>query len=79
MVTKLPDHKRGERVEIRWPGGPYDFVIEFDYARDVGHWDGWLELHGTVVEPSDPGHHAYRGFYCHPVGEGVYEMIPKQG
>lgn len=74
-------HEPGERVAIAWPGGPYDFVIEFGYAERVWAegWEGWLVLHGMVVEPEGPEHRAYRAFYVHPADQGGYAMIPFRG
>jgi hypothetical protein len=70
-------HKRGERVTVFWPNGPYDFVLEFEYAEQVlapGRED-WIVIHGLVVEPDGPQHRAFRGFYVHPV-EGGYSLLP---
>jgi hypothetical protein len=71
-------HKPGERVTVRWPGGPYDFVLEFSYAEAVNApgWEEWFTIHGLVVEPEGLQHRAVRGFYVHPVEEGVYALLP---
>lgn len=76
-------HKRGERILIRWPGGPYDFIVEFEYSERVlaAGWEDWIVVHGFVVEPQGPQHQMTRSFYCHPFvnGDGSYdgyEMIP---
>jgi hypothetical protein len=71
-------HKRNERVTIRWPGGPYDFVVEFDHAEPAASpgWEDWLVIHGLCVEPEGPGHRAMRSFYVHPVKSG-YALLPK--
>jgi hypothetical protein len=73
-------HRPGELITIRWPGAPYDFKIQFQYADKVNApgWESWVVLHGLVVEPHGPQHQAYRGFYCHPIGDREYEMIPKR-
>ncbi|AGL20943.1 hypothetical protein [Actinoplanes sp. N902-109] len=75
-------HKQGERVTIRWPGGPYDFVILFDYAEPSGAagWEDWLTIHGMCVEPEGPQHHTRRSFYVHPVEgeERTYALLPKR-
>ena len=70
-------HERGERVTVRWPGGPYDFVILFDYA-EPGR-DGWLTIHGLCVEPEGPQHRMPRSFYVRPVEgeERTYALLPK--
>lgn len=73
-VEQLP--KRGERLLIKWPGGLYDFVIEFEYAEPVGA-GGWRVLHGLVVEPDGPQHRQLRGFYVRPVPDG-YTLLPKR-
>lgn len=74
-------HKRGERVTVRWPGGPYDFVMEFEYAEAIGApgWEDWFNIHGFVVEPKGPGHQTTRGFYVHQVGKGEYALLPFRG
>lgn len=74
---QLPTHKRDERILIRWPGGPYDFVIEFESVEPVlaKGWEGWVSIRGFVVEPQGLRHQMTRSFYCHPV-DGGYEMIP---
>jgi hypothetical protein len=71
-------HKRGELVTVRWPGGPYDFVLEFEYAESVNTlgWEDWIVIHGLVVEPAGPQHRNLRGFYVHPIGENEYELLP---
>jgi hypothetical protein len=78
-LSKL--HKSGERVTVRWPGGPYDFVMEFDHAEAINApgWEDWFNIHGVVVEPSEPKHHVYRAFYVHQVGKGEYALVPFRG
>jgi len=68
-------HKRGERITIRWPGGPHDFVLEFEYAEPVGGvgWEDWFTITGVVVEP---GTARMQSFYVHPVEAGVYALLP---
>ena len=66
--------KQGERVTIRWPGGDYDFVIEFSYAEELP--DGWLVLHGLVVEPVGIEHRMVRGFQVRRVGDD-FALLPK--
>ncbi|MEU4237919.1 hypothetical protein [Actinoplanes sp. NPDC026619] len=70
-------HARRERVTIRWPDGPYDFVVEFDHAEPGGMsgWDDWLIIHGLCVEPEGPQHRTMRSFFVHPV-EGGYALLP---
>jgi len=66
----------GDRVTVRWPGGSYDFVIEYDH-EEPSQPGGWVVVHGLVVEPVGPEHRRHRGFYAHQVGAGIYEMLPK--
>lgn len=75
---KLPE--RDERVLIRWPGGPYDFLIRFDRAArpELQGWEDWVILYGLVVQPDGPGHRAYRGFFVKPSEAGGYELLPKR-
>lgn len=76
-------HERGERVTVRWPGGPYDFVLEFDYAEPstMSGWEDWLTIHGLCVEPEGPQHRMTRSFYVRPVEgeERTYALLPKKG
>lgn len=75
---------RGDHVTIFWPGGPYDFVLE--YYEVVDHpkpsldprWDDWLYLCGRVIKPEGPGHLAWRAFFVHPVEDG-YALLPLKG
>jgi len=67
---------RGERVTVKWPGGYYDFVIEFDHEDPIR--DGWVVVHGAVVEPDAPQHRAFRGFYARRTGPAEYTMLPKR-
>lgn len=77
-MTELP--KRGERVTIRWPGGPYDFEIEYIDLDDgmPRADDGWYWLRGLVVKPEDHRQRMARTFYVTPV-EGGYALLPKIG
>lgn len=70
-------HKHNERITVFWPGGPYNFVLEFDRVEPVNapDWEDWFVIHGVVVQPEGVQHHTMRGFYVHPV-EGGYEMLP---
>lgn len=75
-ARKLPE--RGERVTIRWPNGPYDFVIEFerlDHEMPQAP-DGWLWMRGYVVEPVGPRYQGWQTFYVQPVGDD-YALMPK--
>lgn len=73
----LPD--RGERVIIRWPGGLYDFVMEFHYLDDSHPTppDGWFNVHGAVLEPEQAGRRA-RTFYARQLARLEFELIPKR-
>lgn len=75
-------HGYGERVTVRWPGGPYDFEVEFHYAEPVHApgWEDWLVLHGVVVSPEGPQHRTFRAFYVHPVEaeERTYALLARQ-
>lgn len=71
-MASLP--KRGELVTILWPGGYYDFVIKFECGRELS--DGWLLLHGLVVEPEGPQHRAFRGFQVRRTNDGGYSLLP---
>jgi hypothetical protein len=72
-------HRRGERVTVFWPGGPYDFAVEFDFAEPLHAegWDGWFVLHGTAEPTGGERHRWYpmrRSFYVHAV-EGGYALV----
>lgn len=80
-----PLHKRGERVNVFWPGGPYDFIVQYEYHSPVRApgWEGWIVLHcvvcehahGDTVEPAPIGHRQFTSFYVHPVERG-YALLP---
>jgi hypothetical protein len=69
----------GERITIRWPGGPYDFVMEFEGLHETGPAPepGWAWLHGRIVEP-DPGFPRWQTLYARSAG-GDWEMKPHGG
>jgi hypothetical protein len=67
--------KKGEEVTILWPGGEYDFVIRFDHAEPMPN--GWVLLHGLVVQPEGVQHRERRGFYVRPVAGGKFTLHPK--
>lgn len=73
-------HEPGERITVRWPNGPHDFVILFEYAEPVRAegFEGWLVIHGLCVEPEGPQHRTMRHFYVHPVEgeERTYALLP---
>lgn len=75
LMTELP--KRGERVTVRWPGGPYDFEVEFERLDEAmpGAADGWLWLRGVVVSPEGRQQRMARTFYVQPDGDG-YALLP---
>lgn len=70
-------HERGERIIVRWPGGPYDFVIEFSYAESGR--DDWLTIHGLCVDPEGPQDRTMRSFYFRQVEgeERTYALLPE--
>jgi hypothetical protein len=68
---------RGDRVTVRWPGGRYDFVIEYTNEEPIRA--GWVVVHGLVMEPSGPQHRAHRGFYAQRTGPAEYTMLPHRG
>jgi hypothetical protein len=75
MTLHLP--KRGERVTVRWPGGPYDFEVEYERLDDTAPAaaDGWYWLRGVVVSPEDQQNRMARTFYVQPVDDG-YALLP---
>lgn len=75
---------RGERLVIRWPGGPHDFEMVFLHLDDTmpgPHEPGWLWLYGKVGESrlGDLTVSDYSTLYARPVSPGLYEMVPHQG
>jgi hypothetical protein len=70
-------HERNERITIFWPGGPYNFVIEFHYASP-GLRRGWMWIRGFVVEPNAPENRMTREFYVQPV-KGGYSLVELRG
>lgn len=64
-----------ERVTIRWPDGPYDFVLTDVFVRPVPDFEDWYVLTGFVVEPVGVQHQTRRGFYAKRVDDG-YETVP---
>lgn len=81
MTRKLiedaePEHAAGERVTIFWPGGFYDFVIEFASLRPDPHRPGWLLVTGLVVRPEGVEHRSTRTFSVERV-VGGYALLPK--
>ena len=75
-------HRRGERVTIRWPGGPYDFVVLFDHAETstLPGWEGWLTVTGPCVEPAGPRRRSVRSFFVRRVAgaERTYALLPRR-
>lgn len=69
---------RGERVTIRWPGGPHDFVLTFDHFRPERFHDGWVLVVGRQVEPEgmERGYGWLQTFYVRPVGDRVFTLYP---
>jgi hypothetical protein len=74
-MAELP--KRGERVTVRWPGGPFDFEVEFERLDEVmpGAESGWLWLRGVQVSPEGRQRGVARTFYVRPDGDG-YALLP---
>jgi len=68
------DLKYGDRVTVKWPGGFHDFVIQ--YTHEERHGDGWVTVHGLVVEPNGPEYRANQGFYARRTGTAEYTMLP---
>lgn len=69
--------KQGERVTVRWPGGDYDFVLEFEYAEPGV--DGWILITGIVLEPEGVGQGRLRRLYVRPTTDGEFTLRPKIG
>lgn len=70
--------KRGERVTVRWPGGPYDFEVEYIGLNEAMPRadDGWYWMRGLVVKPDDHRGRMAQTFYVQPVDDG-YALMPK--
>lgn len=81
LAAHLP--AAGERFTIRWPDGPYDFVMEFAYEdlRMAGAPDGWTYLHGAIVEPESWYRQPWSLMVHWVDGEdgGAWTMLPKDG
>ncbi len=71
----------GDRVTVRWPGGPHDYLLEFDHFRTERFVGGWVLLVGRQVEPEggQRGGGYLRTFYVRPVEAGVFTLYPKRG
>lgn len=69
--------KPGDKIVIRWPGGPYDFEIVFHYEDDSmpPASDGWLWLRGLVVKPEGLQHRCVRTFHVTRVGD-EFALLP---
>lgn len=70
----MAEHKRGDRVTVRWPNGPYDFVLKYESVEPAGS-DGWVLVTGLVVEPKGPEHREMRSFYVRPDGD-AFALLP---
>lgn len=76
MASILP--MKGERITIRWPGGPHDFVMEFEIEdTHIAGPPGWYYLHGLVVSPAN-WHPRWWSPMVHLV-DGKWTMLPKGG
>jgi hypothetical protein len=66
---------KGELVSVRWPGGPHDFVLQFDHVNtsipNPPGWEHWV----TLVGVANPG--GWSRFYVQPVEPGVWTLLPK--
>lgn len=52
MSAGLP--QRGETITIRWPGGPFDFVMKFEREQESRPpWPGWHFLYGQIIKPEN--------------------------
>lgn len=71
-----PKHERGERVTVHWPGGFYDFVIEFDSITQEQTRPQWWWIHGLVVFPEGPEHRSYRTFMVRWL-DGWWQLLPR--
>jgi hypothetical protein len=72
---QLPE--KDERITIRWPGGPHDFVMIFKELAPG--WEsgpnGYLFLRGEIVEPPREWPD-FRVLYARPTGQpGEYSLI----
>lgn len=74
-ASNLPDHKERERVTLRWPGGFYDFVIEFSSIDQDRADPKWWWIRGLVVSPEGPEHRASRTFMVRRV-DGEWALLP---
>jgi hypothetical protein len=74
-------HQVGDRIKIRWPGGPHDFVIEYydDQGFSCAPMPGFQWMRGVVVEPGGLAWRSLRRFQVRPTGNGEYELLPKIG
>lgn len=70
---------RGDRVTVRWPGGPHSYVLEFDHIQPERFHDGWVLLAGRQIEPEgmQRGGGYLRTFYVRPVADGVFTLHPR--
>lgn len=79
MTARQRDEpERADYAIVRWPGGPYDFVLErarIDEAmrRESGVRDGCVFITGQVVEPE----RGWRSFCVQPLGGDEYALRPK--
>ena len=70
--TPYDQPRRGDRVTVFWPNGPYDFVVRYESHEDAGR-DGWVWLYGHAVNGGGNGR-----WYVHPV-KGGYALLPYTG
>lgn len=73
-------HAVGEEIVVCWPGGPYDFVLEFyeEPPDRPAPSPGWQYIRGVQVHPQGLGYGWMRTFYVRPVSPGMYELMPRE-
>ena len=79
MMVARPRDPAPQPTTVRWPGGPYDFVlqdatVDEDLTRRLGLEEGWLYIKGLLVEP----YRDSRTFYVQQLGDREYALKPKQ-
>jgi hypothetical protein len=75
LAGELP--KEGDRITIRWPGGPHDFTMIFEREGDPCPYPGWHFLHGVIVEPTNWYPRVWSPM-VHLV-DGEWSLLPKGG
>lgn len=75
MASELP--QPGERIAIRWPGGPHDFELVFALEGDPCPYPGWHFLYGKVVSPEN--WHPRLWAPMAKLVDGEWTMVPHGG